>query len=203
MTERPADREQVWTVLRTLRRTAFLPWSERRFADRDHPLPIGHGQTNSQPSTVVEMIALLEVVPGAKVLDVGCGSGWTTAILAALVGSSGRVFGVERIPDLTARARAAVAGQQLPWAEVHQAPAGVLGLPDEAPFDRILVSAMAGSMPQQLVDQLASPGVMVIPVGGVMHRVRKRADGTLSDTQHGLYLFVPLVTDEDDAWDQP
>lgn len=190
---RPASPGEVWTVMREVGRARFLPPGQRPLAEADMPLPIGHGQTNSQPSTVAAMLELLEVVRGARVLDVGSGSGWTTAILARLVGETGRVIGVERIPELTRGARAAVASLEVPWAEVRQATPDVLGLPEEAPYDRILVSAEATSMPVDLVDQLAPGGVLVVPVRSVMYRVRRGADGQLDTTRHGLYSFVPLV----------
>lgn len=191
--ETPATARDILRVMAELGRKPFLPPGQQEYAYADMPLPIGHGQTNSQPSTVVEMLELLEVPPGASVLDVGCGSGWTTAILARLVGPTGRVVGVERIPDLTRRAREAVDAQQMEWAKVRQAVPGVLGLPDEGPYDRILVSAQADEMPADLVEQLAPGGTMVIPVRWVMHRVRKNAEGRVRDTRHGEYAFVPLV----------
>lgn len=188
-----ATARDILRVMRAVSRLPFLPREQRAYADVDEPLPIGHGQTNSQPSTVLEMLELLEVPPGASVLDVGCGSGWTTAILARLVGETGRVVGVERIPELTVRARQAVDAQHMPWAQVRQAAPGVLGLPDEGPYDRILVSAQARSLPAELVDQLAPGGTMVVPVGWAMHRVRKDASGRVHDTTHGYYSFVPLI----------
>lgn len=183
----------ILRVMRTLGRVPFLPPAARPYADVDAPLPIGHGQTNSQPSTVAAMLELLEVPVGGSVLDVGAGSGWTTAILGRLVGPSGRVIGVERVPDLTERAAATLATLDMPWAAIRQAFPGRLGWPDGAPYDRILVSADADELPMELVDQLAPGGVMVIPVASVMHRIRREASGRLVDTHHGLYAFVPLI----------
>lgn len=190
---KPATVSDIMRVMRELGRIPFLPEGAQPYADVDMPLPIGHGQTNSQPSTVVAMLDLLEVSAGATVLDVGAGSGWTTAILARLVGPSGRVLGVERIADLARRASATLAGLDLPWAEIRQAVPGVLGLPDQGPYDRILVSAEATELPADLVEQLAPGGIMVIPVCSVMHRVQRAPDGAVHDTRHGLYSFVPLV----------
>lgn len=170
-------------------RAAFLRADSRERAAYDGPLGIGCGQTNSQPRTVEDMLRLLDVRPGHSVLDVGSGSGWTTALLAHLVGHSGQVRGVEIEGELVAFGRANLAAFDRPWAEIHQARPGVLGDPDHAPYDRILVSAEARELPQELVDQLADDGVMVVPVSGWMLRVAN-PDGLV--TEHGAYRFVPL-----------
>jgi protein-L-isoaspartate(D-aspartate) O-methyltransferase len=172
-------------------REGFLPEGERRSAAYDGPLPIGRGQTSSQPSTVRAMLRLLDVQPGQKVLDVGCGSGWTTALLARLTGPSGRVLGVELEPDLVEFGSDNLDRAGVPWASIHEATPGVLGLPDAAPFHRILVSAMARELPDELVAQLHTGGVMVIPVNGRMVRVSCSMRG-VGITRHGSYRFVPL-----------
>lgn len=190
---RGATRDRIAAAMRTVRREEFLPGDMKRHAHMDAALPIGHGQTSSQPRTVANMLELLDVAPGARVLDVGSGSGWSTAILAELVGPEGEVHGVEIVPELVERGGRAVAVFDTPWAGIRQAEPGVLGLPDLAPFERILVSAMAGAIPGELVDQLAPGGVMVVPADGEMYRVAKDADGEVSISAHGAYLFVPLV----------
>jgi protein-L-isoaspartate(D-aspartate) O-methyltransferase len=175
-------------------RVAFLPDDQQRFAGDDRALPIGWGQTNSQPTTVRAMLALLDVRPGQCVLDVGCGSGWTTALLARLVGPTGEVIGVEIVPELVEFGRANLATQHLPQAHIEPAVAGVLGLPDRAPFDRILVSAQARRLPDPLVDQLRVGGVLVVPVKGWMNEVRRTSDeGPPEVARHGGYSFVPLI----------
>lgn len=172
-------------------RTGFLPRRMRRRASYDGPLDIGRGQTNSQPRTVASMLRLLEVEPGQRVLDVGSGSGWTTALLAHLTGADGAVFGVEIEPDLVDVGRANLAATQQPWASISQAAADVLGLPEHAPYARILVSAEPQTLPDELVEQLADDGRMVIPVNGIMKLVVRR--GTeFETTSHGGYRFVPL-----------
>ena len=172
-------------------RAGFLPAHLRRHADRDVPLPIGHGQTNSQPSTVARMLRLLEVPAGGRVLDVGSGSGWTTALLAYLVGPSGRVVGVELDPRLAEWGAANLAATEQGWARIEQARPGVLGLPEESPFDRILVSAEARGLPQDLVDQLVVEGVMVAPVAAGLSVVR-RTDSGMEVARIEGYRFVPL-----------
>ena len=172
-------------------RTGFLPPEVRDQAGYDGPLPIGHGQTNSQPRTVANMLRLLDVAPGMRVLDVGSGSGWSTALLAHLVGATGEVRGVELVPELARWGAANLAATQQPWASIVAATPGVLGLPAHGPFDRILVSAEPDTLPQTLVDQLKDGGAMVIPVAGEMLRVVRRGDKT-EITRHGGYRFVPL-----------
>lgn len=189
---RPVDR--VSAAFDACPRTLFLRARDRREADLDHPLPIGYGQTNSQPSTVATMLRLLDVHPGARVLDVGSGSGWTTALLAHLTGPHGSVVGVELVPELAVWGGRNVAATHQPWARVVAAEPGVLGLPAEAPFDRILVSAEARRLPQDLVDQLAEGGRMVLPVLGEMLVVTREGPGPedLDVLRFGAYRFVPL-----------
>ena len=181
--------DAVADALRAQPREGFLPARLRRRAAYDGPLEIGHGQTNSQPRTVEAMLRLLDVRRGQRVLDVGSGSGWTTALLAHLVGPGGAVWGVELEADLVGFGAANLAATGQPWATVTRADPDVLGLPTHAPYDRVLVSAEAGSLPQALVDQLADDGVLVIPVAGTMLRVVNPGPVV---TEHGHYRFVPL-----------
>ncbi|MGO1638212.1 MAG: protein-L-isoaspartate O-methyltransferase [Ancrocorticia populi] len=186
--------DAVTTAMREVSRADFLPESIKHLAHYDGPLPIGESQTNSQPYTVAEMLRLLDVHPGHRILDVGAGSGWTTALLAYLTGGAGTVIGLERNANLIGPAREALSSYVEDNARIDEATAGILGAPDEAPFDRILVSATAPRIPQSLVDQLADDGIMVIPVATTMKRVRRRG-GQIEVTDHGQYRFVPLVED--------
>jgi protein-L-isoaspartate(D-aspartate) O-methyltransferase len=174
-----------------LDRRRFLPEARRAEAGEDRPLPIGHGQTCSQPSTVAAQLRLLQVPVGARVLDVGSGSGWTTALLARLVGPGGRVLGLELEPELAVWGAANLAAWAMRWARIEPATPGVLGRPVEGGWARILVSATSDELPRGLVDQLADGGRMVIPVRSTL-RVVERHGARVESTDAGSYDFVPL-----------
>lgn len=171
-------------------RTDYLRPAQVGDAALDGPLPIGSGQTNSQPRTVFDMLVALNVSTGQRVLDVGAGSGWTTVLLGRLVGPTGTVIGVERVPELAEWGGANVQRAALAWAHLQPADPAVLGKPESGPYQRILVSAEALSVPPELVDQLTPDGVMVIPVAGHLLRIRPGHP----EQDLGRYTFVPLIT---------
>ncbi len=142
-------------------RHLFVPEEYRNHAYNDYPLPIGYGQTISQPYIVAAMTELLDLKGDEKVLEIGTGSGYQTALLAEL---AGEVYTVERIPQLLERAKQVLSS--LGYTNIYFKLAdGTLGWPENAPFDRIMVTAAAPDLPQPLIDQLAEGGIMVIPVG--------------------------------------
>ncbi|RYU15593.1 protein-L-isoaspartate O-methyltransferase family protein [Nocardioides iriomotensis] len=177
-----------------MRREWFLPPGQRPFAGLDQPLPIGHDQTNSQPTTVRHCLEHLDVRPGQRVLDVGCGSAWTTALLAHLVGPDGDVTGVEVVPELVAFGRANLEplGLDPDHVRVEQALPDALGWPARAPYDRVLVSAEASELPDALVAQLADDGVLVVPVAGRLTVATLGPDRRVEVRRLGRYRFVPL-----------
>ncbi|MCA0296784.1 MAG: protein-L-isoaspartate O-methyltransferase [Actinobacteria bacterium] len=188
------EHSRVLAALAATPRAKFLPASVRARAALDEPLPIGHGATNSQPWTVQFMLELLHVPEGSRVLDVGSGSGWTTALLAALTGPSGSVLGLDVVPELVRMGRENLAAFTLPWAAVEPAERGVFGRPAEAPFDRILVSADAGGIPAELEAQLAVGGRLVLPASGVMWVVDRDHEGWHREPVTGYrFAFVPLL----------
>ncbi len=194
--------EKVYRAMLAVPREEFVPEPYKDLAYEDRPLPIGHGQTISAPSIVAYMIELLDPVSGDKVLEVGAGSGYAAAVLAEIVApsgledSKGHVYAVERIPELADFARRNLERTGYIDRVTVLVGDGSRGLPEYAPFDRILVSASAPDIPEPLVKQLAVGGRMVIPVGSYWDQylvvVEKRRDG-IRIRRDLEVLFVPLI----------
>ena len=169
--------ERVLAAFEQVPRERFVPPGEVSFAYEDRPLPIGQGQTISQPYIVAYMTAHLDPQPGCRVLEIGTGSGYQAAILAAL---GLEVYSVERIAELSASARDVLADLGLLPRVRLRVGDGSLGWPGAAPFERILVTAGAPGVPPALVDQLADAGTLLVPVGDerTQQLVRVTRDGT-------------------------
>lgn len=173
-------------------RILFVPQELHSYAYSDRPLPIGVAQTISQPYTVAVMLELLNPMVGNRVLDIGSGSGWTTALLATAVGKSGYVEGVEIIPPLVEYGNANLHKAHIDNASITLADPSSLGREGEL-YDRILVSASAPEMPIKLFEQLKTGGILVIPIQNSIWHVAKHEDGTLDAYELPGFVFVPLI----------
>ncbi|MBU0720335.1 protein-L-isoaspartate O-methyltransferase [bacterium] len=173
-------------------RADFVPEGFAPEVYEDYPLHIGEGQTISQPSVVAMMMEMLDVHKAQKILDIGSGSGWTTALLAFMVGENGSVTGLERVRSLVEFGRENLKKYNFAHARILQA-GDALGLPGES-FERILVSAAAEKFPHALAKQLKIGGKLVIPVGNSIYEVTKNENGALEGVEHYGFTFVPLIT---------
>jgi len=184
--------DSIIDAFRAVDRRDFVLKECEREAYGDYPLPIGLGQTISQPTTVAFMLELLQPQEGDKILDVGSGSGWTTALLARIAGEKGKVLGLEKVPELVVLGKDNLAKYDFPNVEIRQAEQE-LGLKKEAPFDKILVSAAARTIPEELVKQLKTGGVMVIPINNDVLKIEKTSKKENRIQRFEGFVFVPLV----------
>jgi len=189
--------QRVLTAMRKIPRHLFVPEALRSKAYGDHPLPIGEGQTISQPYMVAFMVETLELKGTERVLEIGTGSGYQAAVLAEL---GVEVFTLEIIGPLATQAEARLS--RLGYTSIHVRHAdGYYGWPDEGPFDAIIVTAAPDHVPQPLLKQLGIGGVLVIPVGPVggyqeLWKITLREDGTAQSMSLGGVRFVPLTREE-------
>ncbi|MEY4460774.1 MAG: hypothetical protein RL429_763 [Bacteroidota bacterium] len=190
------DNERVLAAMARIPRHAFLESSFEEFAYQDVAFPIAAGQTISQPYTVAVQSSALGLPEGAKVLEIGTGSGYQAAVLEEL---GYKVFTIERqkaLFDFSKRLLGELGMRRI----TQKFGDGYKGLPAFAPFDGILITAAAPELPQELLEQLAPNGVLVVPVGDVeaeqrMLRVRRGADGTWVNEDLGSFRFVPMLKD--------
>jgi protein-L-isoaspartate(D-aspartate) O-methyltransferase len=188
---------RVCAAMEAVPRHRFVPTEARHRAYADCALPIGHGQTISQPFIVALMTQLAAISPDAKVLEVGTGSGYQAAVLGKL---AARVHSIEIVPELTRRAHAVLAELGYENVEVRTGD-GFAGWPEQAPFDVILVTAAAPEPPPPLVAQLRPGGRMVLPLGspgGLQDLVLlcKRSDGEIEAVSELPVAFVPLTRED-------
>ncbi|MBC7965058.1 MAG: protein-L-isoaspartate(D-aspartate) O-methyltransferase [Fuerstia sp.] len=188
---------RVLAAMGRVPREEFVPADERDEAYRDGPLPIGHGQTISQPYTVAMMCEALQLTGNENVLEVGTGSGYAACVLSHL---ARQVHTIERIPELARLAEACLQKLGIRNVRVHVGD-GSLGLPEAAPFHAIVVTAGGPSVPVDFVNQLVEGGRIVMPVGPMHDQTMcryTRRDGTLVLEELGAFRFVPLIGAE--AW---
>jgi len=185
--------ERVLAAMRRVPRHAFVPETLQPLAYGDHPLPIGHDQTISQPLVVAHMTEVLDVQPGQRALELGTGSGYQAAVLAEL---GAEVYTVEIVPELAERAAATL--KELCYDRVHvRAGDGYFGWPEHAPFDRIIVTFGAEEVPPPLIAQLATGGLLVMPLGSTgmqwLTVLRKDEAGNITRERTWPVRFVPMT----------
>ncbi len=181
-------------------RKDFVPEEYKDEAYVNAPLPIGWGQTISQPLTVAFMLELLQPEPANKILDIGAGSGWQTALLASIVGDppdgGGKIFAIELLPELEKFARKNIS-------QYNFAKKGIVkfyclnaekGLPDEAPFDRIIAAAACQEIPVAWKEQLKIGGRLVAPVQNTLYLLVKTGENKFEEQSYPGFAFVPFVT---------
>jgi protein-L-isoaspartate(D-aspartate) O-methyltransferase len=183
---------RVLSAMREIPRHLFIPSPYNRSAYEDSPLPIGNGQTISQPYIVALMTELLRPEPEDTVLEIGTGCGYQAAILAKLVR---KVTSIERIPEVAGLARSNLTALGILNVEIQTAD-GTLGYPENAPYNGIIITAATPSVPKPLIEQLAENGRLVAPVGGREIQelvVLSKRNGIISQELHGGVRFVPLI----------
>lgn len=176
-------------------RADFVPLEMESFAYNDTALPIGYGQTISQPSVVAFMLELLQPRPGEKILDVGSGSCWQTALLAKIVGLKGRVVAIERLPEVYAMGKSNLEKYGFANTELILGD-GTVAVRPEGHFDKIIAAASGNDIPQAFESQLKIGGVMVLPIRESIFSVKKTSATQFDRTEYPGFVFVPLIKDQ-------
>ncbi len=186
-----------------IKRVDFLPEDMKNLAELNEALPIGFGQTISQPLVVAFMLEQLQPEPGDKILDIGSGSGWTTALLAEIVGPKGKIVAIEIVPELKEFGERNVAKYNFIERGIAEfiLADGSKGYPNTASrpelaegFDKILASASAIEIPQAWKDQLKIGGRIVTPIGSSIWLFRKQSETEFEEIEYPGFTFVPLIT---------
>lgn len=187
--------DAVIDAMNAISREEFVLSKFRKQADADLPLPIGHGQTISSPKVVAIMLELLDPKKGQTMLDAGTGSGWTAALLASIAGETGKVVTIERLEDLYRFGKENIEKYGFISKGIVECVLGDAGdgYEKEAPYDRILVSAMASKVPDALKKQLKIGGKLVIPIYNNVCYFEKRGEDDFYKEEFGGFSFVPFV----------
>ncbi len=187
--------KKIISAFRNIKRADFCPDSVKGFSEENSPLPIGHGQTISQPLTVAFMLELLSLREGDKVLDIGFGSGWTTALISQIIGERGRVFAIESIPEIYNFGNENISKYSFLEKKIAFTILGdgKKGYKEEAPFDKILCSAASEEVPEELKKQLAIGGRMVIPIRSSIILIKKVSETEFKEEVFEGFSFVPLI----------
>jgi protein-L-isoaspartate(D-aspartate) O-methyltransferase len=186
---------RIIEAFRKIKRVDFLPENLKDLAELNEALPIGYGQTISQPLVVAFMLELLDPKEGEKILDIGSGSGWTTALLAEIVGQKGKVIAIDIIPELVEFGKKNVAKYNFIEKGIVEfiCADGSKGYQKESPFDKILVSATARECYPAWKEQLKVGGKIVTPIGTSIWLFIKRSEKEFEGFEYPGFVFVPLI----------
>lgn len=189
---------RIIDAFRKIKRADFMPDNIKQLAEVNEALSIGQGQTISQPLTVAFMLEHLQPEAGDNILDIGSGSGWTSALLAQIVGSNGKITAIEIIPELKEFGEKNVAKYNFIKKGIVQfiCTDGSKGYKEEAPFNRILASAAGNEIPKAWKEQLKIKGRIVAPVRNSIWVLIKKSKKEFEETEHPGFAFVPLVEDK-------
>ena len=186
--------KKVINAFKKIPRENFLPKTLKEYAYEDRPLPILKQQTISQPTTIMIMTQALEVKPGNKILEIGAGSGYQSALLSILVGKNGKIFTIEIIPELVKFTKNNLKKLRTINIEVIQGD-GSKGYKKQAPYDRIIITAACPQIPKPLIEQLKINGILVAPIGNIysqkMLKIIKKKNKIITKDL-GDFVFVPL-----------
>ena len=187
--------EEILEAMKKIDRINFVPEKNRDEAYENHPLSIGHGQTISQPYTVAFMLQELELKKDDRVLEVGTGSGWNTALISSLVGEKGKVYSVEVVKELAEKAKEKLKNYKnitvLNMNAAH-------GLPKYAPYNKIILTAAPKELAKEFKEQLVDEGILLAPVGKYIQKLVKltKKGNDFIEKEKGNFIFVPLVDNE-------
>jgi protein-L-isoaspartate(D-aspartate) O-methyltransferase len=186
-------KEEILEAIEKIDRRNFVLEKDLNEAYEDHPLPIGYGQTISQPYTVAFMLQELELKKGDKVLEVGTGSGWNAALISYLIGEEGKIYSAEVVEELTREAEEKLKNYKNTVVLNRDVSRG---LPEYAPYSKIILTAAPKNLAEEFKEQLADNGILLAPVGKYTQKLIKlvKKDGKFTETEKGDFIFVPLVS---------
>ena len=186
----------IINAFKVVKRRDFVPEEIKDLAELDSPLSIGYGQTISQPLVVAFMLELLQPKPGEEILDIGSGSGWTSALMAQIVGERGKVIAIEIIPQLAKFGRKNISRYNFIKKGIVKIVCGdgSIGFVGEAPFDKILASASAKKLPSAWKQQLKVGGRIVASIKDSIWVFEKKPNGQFKEKEYPGFVFVPLVS---------
>jgi protein-L-isoaspartate(D-aspartate) O-methyltransferase len=185
--------ERILKAIEKIDRRDFVLEKNLNEAYEDHPLPIGYGQTISQPYTIAFMLQELELKKGDKVLEIGTGSGWNAALISDLVGENGKIYSVEIVEELAKKVKEKLKDYKNVVVFNRDASHG---LPEYAPYDKIILTAAPKQLAEEFKEQLADNGILLAPVGEYTQKLIKliKKNDKFTETEKGDFVFVPLVS---------